>query len=237
MSSEAGVAARGLALIRQNAGGIFVELLVNFILPYVIYDLAKPSLGEVGGLIASSAPPIVWSLITFARKREVDFISAFVLLGIALSLLAMLGGGGVKFLQLREKLVTVIIGVAFLASALIKRPLIYEFARASMKRNQSAALADFESRKEDPGFRRTMTIMTVVWGLGLIVDAAISGALVMSLTVKQYLIAGPILGYGTTGALTLWTFLYVSKKRRLGKARRAQAAVPELDSEAKLVSD
>jgi hypothetical protein len=227
-----GTAARGIGLIRQNAGGILVEVLINFVFPYLIYDYAKPHLGDVRALIASSAPPMLWSLITFARKREVDFISAFVLAGMALSLLAMLGGGGVKFLQLREKLVTVIIGFLFLVSALIKRPLIYEFARAGMKRNQSAELARFESLKDDPGFRRTMTVMTVVWGLGLLADAAAGAALVMVLTVKQYLIAGPILGYGTTGALTLWTFLYVRKRRRMGDERRAREAAAALDSTA-----
>ena len=99
--------------LRENGLRIGTELLINLILPYVIYALAKPSLGEVKGLIASSAPPILWSLAEFARHRRVDFISVFVLAGIALSLLAMAGGGSVKFLQLRERLVTVIIGLAF----------------------------------------------------------------------------------------------------------------------------
>jgi hypothetical protein len=221
MTEDISARTRAIQFLRRNGGGIGVEALVNFALPYVIYGYAKPRLGEVGGLIASSAPPIVWSLIEFARRRRVDFISVFVLAGIALSLLAMLGGGSVKFLQLRERLVTAVIGLVFVGSAIIRRPIIYEFARASMKRNRSAELANFESLRDDPGFRRTMTVMTLVWGFGLLAEASLAAVLVWNLSVKQYLIAGPLLGYGATGALGAWTFLYVRRARRIGEARRA----------------
>jgi hypothetical protein len=215
---------RAVAFLRKNGGGVGVEILINFALPYLVYDRAKPHLGEVGALIASSASPIVWSLIEFARRRRVDFISMFVLAGIALSLLAMLGGGSVKFLQLRERLVTGVIGLAFVVSALIRRPLVYEFARASMKRNQSAELAQFEAHRDDPGFRRVMTTLTMVWGLGLMAEASLAAVLVWNLTVKQYLIAGPIVGYGVAGCLALWTWLYVKRAQRLGEARRVREA-------------
>ena len=42
-----------------------------------------------------------------------------------------------------------------------------------------------------------------------------------ALSVHDYLIAGPILGYGTSGGLALWSFLYVRERRRRGAARRA----------------
>jgi hypothetical protein len=223
-TGQSGALARGFALIRQNVGGMLVEAIINFALPYLIYSYFEHRQGEVMALIISSAPPVAWTLIVLAWKREVDFISAFVIAGIVLSLLAMLGGGSVRFLQLREKLVTVIIGLAFVVSALIKRPLIYEFARAGMKRNKSAELERFETLKNDPGMRRTMTVTTLVWGIALLADAAISAGLVMVLTVKQYLIVGPIFGYSVMGGLTLWMVLYIRHRRKLGDARRAREA-------------
>jgi hypothetical protein len=213
------------AMLRRNGRGVATELLVNFALPFIVYDLAKPHLGDAHALMASSAPPIIWAIVEFARRRRVDFISMFVLAGIALSLLAMAGGGSVKFLQLRERLVTAIIGLAFVVSALIRRPLIYEFARASMRRNQSDQLADFEARRNEAPFRRAMTTMTLVWGFGLLAEAAVAVVLVLKLTIKQYLIVSPIIGYSATGLLTAWTFLYVRALRRRGEARRkAEAA-------------
>lgn len=209
------------AALRRNGRGVATELLVNVVLPYVVYDLAKPRLGDVHALMASSGPPIIWAIVEFVRRRRVDFISIFVLAGIALSLLAMAGGGSVKFLQLRERLVTAAIGLAFVISALIRKPLIYEFARASMRRNQSDQLADFEARRDNVHFRRAMMTLTLVWGFGLLAEAAVAATLVWTLTIKQYLIAGPILGYSTMGALALWTFLYARARRRAAAAREA----------------
>jgi hypothetical protein len=209
--------------VRTNGGHVLVEALVNFILPFVIYNYAEAPLGEVRALLASSAPPILWSLVEFARHRRLDALSMLVLGGIALSLLAMLGGGGARFLQLREKLATGVIGLAFVGSALIGKPLIYELARASMRRKSDGEAEQFEALQVHAGFRRTMMVMTLVWGLGLLADVAVSVALIFVLSIREYLIVNPILGYATSGALALWSFLYGRSAKRSGEARHAAA--------------
>ena len=118
------------AYVRANGVNIGVEALVNFVGPFVIYTLAQPELGDARALIASSVLPIAWSIAEFIRRRRVDAISLIVLTGIALSLLAFLGGGGVRFLQLRERLVTGLIGLIFLGSAATGWPLMYHLAQA-----------------------------------------------------------------------------------------------------------
>lgn len=221
MGEQSGVFGRVVGYLRKNGAQTFVELLVNVVLPLAIYNYAEKPLGEVGALLASSAPPILWSLFEFARHRRLDALSLLVVAGIALSLLAMLGGGGVRFLQLREKLVTGVIGLVFLGSAIIGKPLVYELARASMRRKSAEEAEQFEALQVHAGFRRTMTVMTLVWGLGLLADVAVSVVLVFVLTIREYLVVNPILGYGTLGALSLWTFLYGRRARRRGEARRA----------------
>ena len=42
--------------LRERGLNIALEALFNFILPLIVYDLAKPRLGDVGALLASSAP-------------------------------------------------------------------------------------------------------------------------------------------------------------------------------------
>lgn len=219
---------RVAAYFRTNGAYFALELLVNFVLPLVIYNYAEAPLGAMRALLASSAPPILWSLVEFARNRRIDALSIMVIAGIALSLLAMLGGGGVQFLQLREKLVSGVIGLAFLGSALIGKPLIYELARASMRRRSEGEAQEFEAFQVHAAFRRTMMVMTLVWGFGLLADVAIGVALVFTLTIREYMIVNPILGYATMGALSLWTFLYGRRARQRGEARRAAAAAAEL---------
>jgi hypothetical protein len=218
-----------MVYLRNNGGHILIEALVNFILPYVIYSYAEAPLGAVRALLASSAPPILWSLIEFARHRRVDALSVLVVTGIVLSLLAMLGGGGVRALQLREKLVTGVIGLVFLGSALIGKPLIYQLARASMRRKSEDEAQAFEALQVHAGFRRTMMVMTWVWGLGLIADVAVGVALIFALSIRDYLIVGPILGYVTMGGLGLWTFLYGRRARHRGETRRATELADKAD--------
>jgi intracellular septation protein A len=210
--------------LRKNGAAIAVEVGVNFAAPFVVYSLTKQRLGDVGALIASSAPPIAWSLIEFLRRRRVDAVSMLVLGGIALSLLAFLGGGGARFLQLREKLVTALIGLVFLGSAAIGKPLIYYLAKARLSRQSADEAQSFEALRDNRFFRRTMLVMTLVWGFGLAAEAAVAGALVFTLSIRDYLLVSPVVGYTTAGALTLWTFWYARGQRRKGEARRAAEA-------------
>ena len=194
----------------------------------MIYTYAEAPLGEVRALLASSAPPILWSLVEFARHRRLDALSVLVVSGIILSLLAMLGGGGVQFLQLREKLVTGVIGLVFVGSALIGKPLIYELARASMRRKSEDEAQQFEALQVHAGFRRTMMVMTLVWGVGLLADVAVGVVLVFVLSIREYLLVNPILSYGTMGGLSLWSFVYGRRAKRRGEARRAAATAAPL---------
>jgi hypothetical protein len=214
----------GLAYGRANGARLALELLVNFVGPFVIYSLLDPTYGDVTALMASSAPPIAWSVVEFVRRRQVDALSILVLAGIALSLLAFLGGGGVKFLQLREKLVTALIGLIFVGSAAIGRPLIYVLARATLLRRSAAEAREFEALKDNIYFRRTMTLMTLVWGFGLVAEATVAGFLVFTLSVREFLIVSPIVGYSTIGALSAWSFWYGRRQRRKGAERRVAEA-------------
>ena len=210
-------------LLRERGWSLAAEIAVNFVLPYAVYVLMQKQVGDVKALMASSAPPILWSIVEFVRHRRVDALSLLVLAGIVFSLLAFVGGGSVRLLQLREKLVTVLIGCIFIGSAAIGRPLIYELARATMVRNKSAELERFEGLRDNKYFRRTMTIMTLGWGFGLLADAAISIALMYTLSIANFLVVSPIVGYSTIGMLALWTFWYARRQRRKGEARRAEA--------------
>jgi hypothetical protein len=212
-----------MSLTRKATVNAGIEILVNFVLPYLIYVKTESSLGQARALMAASLPPILWSVIQFAWKRRVDAVSILVIAGIVLSLLAFLGGGSVRFLQLRENLVTGLIGLVFLGSAAIGRPLIYQLARASKLRESKTEAERFEGLREHPSFRRGMNIMTLVWGFGLLAQTVVACLMVFRMSIRNYLIVSPILGYGTMGALALWTFFYVRGMKRRGEAARAAA--------------
>ena len=184
--------------LRTHGPTIAVEVVVNLVGPVIIFDLVQPRYGDVAGLLASSLPPL----------------SIMVLAGIALSLIAMAGGGSAQFLQLREKLVTFLIAMAFLGSAAIGRPLIGPLARATVARESAEALAKFDAARGEGRLNRMIMVMTLGWGFGLLADFAVSVVLIETLSVAQYLVVGPIIGYVTIGGLTLWTVFYRRRARR-----------------------
>jgi hypothetical protein len=199
-----------------------IELCVNVGLPYLVYVTTQARIGQVPALLAASAPPILWSLIEFLRKRRIDAVSLIVLAGIFLSLIAFFGGGSARFLQLRENLVTGVIGVAFLVSAALGRPLIYQLALAQMSRKSEVEAGRFQALRDKPGFRRTMMVMTLVWGFGLLLQTAVACVLVFQMSIARYLLVSPFVGYGMIGCLILWTFWYGSRAKKRGAALAAQ---------------
>lgn len=188
-----------------------LEIAMNFALPFIVYRATQGRLGDVHALMAASAPPIIWSMLEFIRRGRIDALSVLVLAGIVLSLIAFIGGGGVRFLQLREQLVGAVIGLMFLGSAAIGKPLIYVLARASIRRSAAEQAGWFEALQEDARFRRVMMLMTLSWGVALVVQSAACGVLVFAISIKWYLIVGPIIGYAVLGAMTAWTFWYARR--------------------------
>ncbi|KVD78346.1 hypothetical protein WS62_29275 [Burkholderia sp. ABCPW 14] len=189
--------------------GLLAELTVNLLLPWAAYRAAVPYWGETGGLIASAVPPLVWSGIELARFRRVDALSALVLLGIALSIAAALAGGSPRMLLMRESLASGAVGVAFLVSLALHKPLVFHLTRATVAReaHDGAARID-ELWAQRPAFVSSMRLMTLVWGTGLVAENLLRAWITWHWPVERALIVAPFVGYGIYGALMMWTLWY-----------------------------
>jgi hypothetical protein len=203
--------------LRAHGPKVALEVGVNFALPFLIFTLAKPQLGDTWALIAAAGPPLVWTVAELVLHRRLDALALIALAGLTLSLLGFVGGGDAKLIQLRERLVMPVIGFVFLGSAAIGRPLIYQLARARIRRAEDSGW--FEALREMPAFRRTMMVMTLAWGAALVIEPALAAVLVFALPIPVYMIVSPVLGYGSFAALTVWTFWYA--RRRIGPLRKA----------------
>jgi hypothetical protein len=186
-----------------------IELIVNLLLPWATYRLTQPHWGETGGLIASALPPIAWSTIELVRFRRVDALSVIVLLGIALSLAALAVGGSPRMLLLRESLISGAIGVAFLVSLALRRPLMFYLARATVARETADGAARIDALwQQRPAFVTGMRAMTAVWGLGLTAEAVLRVWIAWTWPVERVLKVAPLISYTIYGVLLLWTLWY-----------------------------
>lgn len=61
-----------------------------------------------------------------------------------------------------------------------------------------------------------MTVMTVFTGAVLVAETVIRGVLIFSLPTDRVLLLGPLVQYGASGVILLWTFLYFVPAVRRG---------------------
>ena len=196
------------------------ELAVNFLLPWLAYRLALPHFGETGALIVSAVPPLLWSLVELVRFRRVDALSMMIVGGIVLSIAAMGLGGSTRMLLLRESLVSGFIGVTFLLTLPLRRPLIFYLARATVAREMEGGAARFESLwQERPALVSSMRLMTLVWGVGLSCETALRSWMALTWPIERFLAISPLIGYGVYGALTCWTLWYRKSMRSRAEAQ------------------
>jgi hypothetical protein len=115
-------------------------------------------------------------------------------------------------IQIRDALVTGVVGVIFLASLAMKRPMIFYLARATTARNTEKGAAEFEAMWERKGVPRTFRILTAVWGAGLVFQTAVMCWLAWIWPISRYLLLSPVIGYGIFGLLMAWSLWYRAKK-------------------------
>jgi intracellular septation protein A len=199
------------------------ELSANFLAPYLVYQLLDARYGDVVALIASAMPPLLWSVFELIKTRRLDAISVIVVTSILFTVGATAMGGSARLIQIRDALVTGVIGVIFLGSLALKRPIIFYLARATMARNTAEGAAEFETMWLRPGVPTTFRVLTAVWGVGLVFQTAVMCWLALIWPISRYLLLSPVIGYGIFGLLMAWSLWYRAKKIAL--ARKMGVAV------------
>ncbi len=199
---------------RSARGDVVRMLLINAVAPYIVFVVCKPHTGEFAALALSAVPPTVESLWSIWQRRRLDVMAALVLGGIAVSLGLIALGGSERVLLLRESFITSLVGVLLAGSVFLRRPLLYLLARQMSAGDDPTALTDWEQRwQHEPGFRRSMRIMSAVWGIGLVGEMAVRTAMVYAMRISDFLLISPFVQYGLTGALVGWTVLYTRRMR------------------------
>ena len=190
--------------------------MLNAGIPVLLYQLSKRylSTSELTALTIAALFPLAWSLVDLTRSRSVDPVAVLSILSIVVSMAAVAAGGSPKLLLIRESLFTGAFGAACLGSLVLPRPIMFYFARHFTAGRDPAHLAEFNRGWERPGVRRTIRLMTLVWGVTSLLEFMIRLALVYTLPPAAVLVISPIvLGALLIGTIT-WTFAY---------GRRAQA--------------
>ncbi len=188
------------------------EVFANFLAPYLVYQALDGRFGNRDALIASAIPPLLWSGYELFKTRRLDAISVVVVASILFTLAATAMGGSARLIQIRDALVTGAIGLMFMASLAMRRPIIFYLARATIARKTEDGEAAYEKVWQQPGVPAVFRLLTLVWGAGLVVQTACMCYLAWIWPIGRYLLVSPFFSAVIFGLLMVWSLAYIAKR-------------------------
>jgi intracellular septation protein A len=202
-----------------------VTLLLNVVVPVVLYKLLQPHMSTLHALLIVAVVPALDSAFNLLRYRRLDAFGAFVLVGLLLGAAIVAVGGSPRFILARESLLIGAMGLALVASVVLPRPLMWYLLEPFV------AGKDFEGRvrfradwEEHAAVRRSWRILTLVFGLGALLEAVINTFLAFAIPIAIYLVVSQVVRYAIAVGLVLWLVVYV---RRFKQARGRHPLKPE----------
>lgn len=188
--------------------GIVMTLLINGALPFIVYEILRSHMSSIAALSIATMIPLIDNLLSLIKKRRMDVFAVFMLISFILGIMMVSIGGSERLLLIRESLVTGILGIIFLASLLFPKPLIFYFALRFTVGDDPHQASAFADNWQYAYFRFALRLITIVWGLALIGEAAARSILVFKLSVGQFLAVSNFVMYGFIGAAIIFTVVY-----------------------------
>jgi hypothetical protein len=169
------------------------------------YGLRSAGLSNLVALGAGAVVPAAGVIIQLITRRRLDGVGGVVVVSVAATIALSLITDSARFLLTRDGFITALWGLWFLATLRARwarRPAAYALARPLMEGRRALGRASWEQLWADEAtFRRIWRVSTVIWGVGLLADAA--ARVVMSYTLPVSVVPG--LG----GALWPVTFVLI----------------------------
>lgn len=229
MSGPASVQAGRKPVSKQSAAQTWLPTIaLNIVLPTVTFFVLTQTahLGEVAALILSGIWPLVEIAVTVARQRHVDEFSVFVLIGIVVAVVTAVFSDSARAVFLKDSLTSGLIGLAFLATLVVGRPLTFYLGRRFATDGSKAQRDWWDGLWRHPQFRRVQRQLGAAWGLALLGEAAVRAVLTATLGVAPMVAVNNTVPYLVT-AVMIFVSIAVGRRAQATAARRgATTATP-----------
>lgn len=203
------------------------SLIVNAVCPYLLFQvLSSHGVPTVPALCWTSVFPLASTLGNWLRTRHADGLGVISLVLIAVGIATSLISGSVRFLLVKESLLTGLFGLVCLGSLLAPRPLMFYFGRSFATGGDPARVAWWNGLWQYAGFRHTQRLITAAWGGAYVVEAVVRVILSFLLPPAAMLTVSPLLALAVTFALISWTMAYSRRAAARGAARLGSLAPP-----------
>jgi hypothetical protein len=195
-----------------------VSLVIPLIVIQVLLHLGATPLIAIAAATVFPLGEMVYEAVTVKRIGLIAIVS---LVGIVAGFGLSFATGNAIFALLKDSLLTAVFGLLFLGSLLTARPLIYRL-NLDLAGTDTAARAAAEALWERPAARQAFRLITLVWGLGLVLEAAARVVAALTLPIATATSLSPMIAVFCIGGILVWTVRYARARR----AAAAGAAMP-----------
>ncbi len=200
-----------------NFGGLYRTLGLSLVIPLIVIQvLLHLGATPLIALAAATVFPLGEMVYEAVHVKRIGLIAIVSLVGLVAGFGLSFATGNAIFALLKDSLLTGVFGLLFLGSLLTSRPLIYRL-NLDLAGTDITARAAAEALWERPAAQHAFRLITLVWGLGLLLEAAARVVAVLTLPLAQATSLSPIIAVVCIGGILIWTVRYV-------RARRAAAA-------------
>ncbi len=196
------------------------------------YGLRAAGLGIYLTLIIAAAVPAALAADRLARWRRIDGLAVYVLTTMLLSTVVSLIAGSPRFLLAREGWLTAVTGLWFIGSVWVERPLTFHYGRAFLEQRTArlgVAWTWDEIWERSPRFRRIWRTGSVLWGVGLLADAAVRVLMAYTLPIDSVPALGTALYVVTSVVLSLLTGAYYHRAGLFDRTSALYAPLADLE--------
>jgi hypothetical protein len=194
-------------LLREARRKSVLSLAVNGLVPLIVYTLSRHFFtNDTTALAIAGAIPAVWIIALWGWRRRVDWIGVLAVFGyiVAFAVSAFSGWGSLP-LKIHGSLLTGTIGLVFLISAVMRKPLLLPLLQV-FTRSDPERSSFFETVSSNPASYRKFTVLTGVIGFVLLSDAVVYIILALTLSTGTFLVISRVVHWVILGggALVLW---------------------------------
>lgn len=206
------------------------SLLWGAALPIGVYFLVRGHVHtDTQALVIAGGFSVAWIVVQFVRQRTVDVVGAVVLFGFAVGVVSStLLGGNAYVLKVRDAAFTALFGVVCIVTLFThERPALFYVGRYLSAGSDPAKVSAFDQLHEVPTGRRAFRVLSVVWGIGLVVEAGARMTLADLLPTGPFLAVSPFVTASVVGSLFAFTAVY-TKRAQLDAATVRGGLAPEV---------
>ncbi|MBV8996019.1 MAG: hypothetical protein JO287_20480 [Pseudonocardiales bacterium] len=155
------------------------------------------------------------------RNRRLDGFAAFLMAVFAVGLALSFVTGDARFMLAKDSIGTAVAGLIFLGTCVVGRPMTF-YAAQRVSATASEKRAWWNTMWETtPAFRRGFRLMSVVWGVGLLVEAAIRIPLIYVLPIDVMVGLSTVLQVAALTLIMTWNVWYARRMQRRAAAVHA----------------